>query len=99
MIKLRNYRPEDEPAIRRLNEQFAIKFDVPHVVSILVIADEDDNCIGYGSLVSILECTFLVDEKEVSLKNRVSALTKLLVASDIVMREQGYDSIHSFSKS
>jgi N-acetylglutamate synthase-like GNAT family acetyltransferase len=96
-MRIRGAGARDVSKIDKLFKDYSFKLDPNHLEMMLVAEDEDEEIIGVCSLVTILECTFITDQK-IRLRDRVEALKELVRIGSREAHDLGYDVVHAFSQ-
>jgi hypothetical protein len=96
-MKIRGATTRDFSAIDKLFKQYNFKLDIPHLEMLMVAESEDGELLGVCSLVTLLECAFLCD-KDIKLRDRVSALKELVAVGNREANSLGYDVVHAFTE-
>lgn len=97
MVTIRKAITTDYHKLIQLSEQYNVKFDIAHLISLLVVADENDNPVGFGSLVSLLEGSYLVDQT-LNKTDRVNGLLGVMNGAKQLALDNGYDLFHAFTE-
>lgn len=94
-MRLRGAAFRDFKRVNELFEEYKFKFEPKHLTSLVVVEDDNKTVVAVGSLQTMLEAAFVVDQR-LSRKNRVAILEMLLEQSKIEAINSGYDNFHAF---
>lgn len=99
---VRTLKESDLPKIQEIHKNFyAGEFDLEEMFSnsigLFAITDENDKIICVGGVRPIAEVVLITDKNR-TVKERRSALLKVLDASEFVAKNSGFDQIHIFVK-
>lgn len=97
-MRIRGATTRDFTTIDDLLKDQGTALDFPHLKQIVVVVDGDDEVIGVGSLVTILEASILID-KGLSKKERVAILQMIIDQSNIETKNLGYERFYAFVQS
>lgn len=95
-IRLRNACQRDVQYIHELFDKYDFKIDPKHLERLIVTEEGNGNITGVLYLNSVLECSFITDER-LSRRSRCNSLNLLVAQGKREVKAIGYDLVHAFS--
>lgn len=96
-MRIRAALNRDIGQIDKLFTDSGFKLDIKHLERLIVAEDDNGKIAGVLYLNTVLECTFLTDEKGVSRKKRVNSLKLLVEQGKKEVKAIGFDLVHAFA--
>jgi hypothetical protein len=95
-LRVRGAGIRDAELIKSLFDKADYPLDIKHI-EMLVVVEDEDGIIAVGSLVTLLEATFLVTENR-SKRDKIDALIKLTEQAKVEAKYLDYNLFHVFTK-
>lgn len=94
-MRIRGASGRDIHAIDKLFKESNFKLDLNHLELLIVAENEDGDIVGAGSLVTLIEATFVMD-KTFRVRERVEAMKGIIQAGTDFTKSLKYDIMHGF---